>query len=429
MERRKFISTTGVGVLTALVGCEDRLPEIQDVTAPELPNFINGWAEIREDLDVEVMLQFDGEIQERIDENDINGDDLFPPDEDTDVELKLFESRAFEPFILDFAPDVPPDNTVKGILGNFVRKQEASEDGFPAPWYSTGLVHVSDEIDIDDNASFTVRFPSGYTYHLPIVHDRFDSDRPLPRGARVPLAEVSNDMNRTHAGLFDYSEYDPDRSIPHIYHFDYGPLVTLRASAEYRIQLISEIGPLYDWKHEYYNGVDELVQGINEISEELVLASLEGIVTSALPRSASSAVDIYSLHDAFTTEFSHIQDAADSMSELILATQNESWMNFVHEALIALFDNSREAYDRNIILTTENDLDEFKKHLGRYETRLKGDKQGLETEVNQEYWNIRPTGGEYWESLHTMGYEVMQEIHDVVSTELNAVTELRTELT
>lgn len=398
MNRRTFLATSGTGLLTAVAGCGEIVRQVPFV-GPDIPPFVAGWAEVRDDGTAPFVLHFDGDIQAEIERYDVSGEDLLD-NEGSKIAIRL------RPVDVDIPDEVPPEETVEGLLENFALRI----DSWPAaPWYSTGRVWLEDDIDIVQGANIAIRFPSGYTHHVPATKTVTDLDF------------------RTYDGVYNYSGHPRIRTIPAITHYDYPPFISLRIGAEYRFDTAKRLASVYSLDRYQGSNLEDVVAGIRTVLVELAERTLEGIVTMPLNEAARAVIDINSLHGSVTEDFEELHDALDSFNDISAALINSSWTNGVHQTLMMLGANSDQAIRRNIAVVTAYQEQGFDYHLATYRDLLQ---DGLDqAQKGQE--NLRtgagPSSGEYWQSLYDLAGRVLQRFAEMYQVELETLEDLASE--
>ncbi|WP_254840947.1 hypothetical protein [Natronomonas marina] len=406
LRRRDYLSLIGGASTTALAGCE--LP-----LGPDIPPFVRGWAEVTADEETFVVLEFDGDIQSIVENNDINGDDIITNDEATDVELSI------EPVPADPPWSVPDRRTVEGRVENYVvedvtwtleleHPQTGETETREVPWYTTGLIHVSDDIDVvDSDNAFAGRFPSGYAYEMPGLVTALDDE----------LAS-----RRDFDGLFEYRGYAPNRTLPMVDHFDYDPLVSLRAAAEYRKWYLAEIRQLYRYDYYVDNSIEDVIEVVDAIIDELSTMTVESILTAPLGGAIGGAIDLYSVHDALTTEFETLDQETLGLEELAGAQVNSPWLQPANEILGTVWRHSMTLIERNMALATAVDREGFRHHLSAYHDRVESD---IDTWRGLRDLPSGPRDGQYWQAIYNHLMQVHDDVLPMLETERTELAKLQ----
>lgn len=413
--RREVLATTGVIITGATAGCSD-LPLIGQPSLADLPPFKEGWAAVRQDGSADVILRFDGDVQQKMEEANVSEEDLVGTG---DIEVSQ------ESVQIARTPDIPSQQTVEGSVEGFV---EIHTNWPGARWYFTGLVSLDEEVPLVENPKFHVRFPSGYEYEFPTDQRRvIQGPVDVNRGEDKALVSYGED-----------STYPRNRTIPFIDHYDYSALVWMRAYAEYRHRLLTQTIPLFDWDQYAQNMAEALRSGVSEVASYLAENAVTSIITSGIPSSQATAAlskfeDLQSVHDALTQEYDDFQAALESLSTLTYASVNETWMSVLTPddggGLPRLQTLSEiEWKNRNPVLATAHDQERFAHQLDEYQTLLDDQRsitQGILSDA--QFTDISAFGDDEWRQLKRRAEQLVRRLDTHIGEEQAALETLRSE--
>lgn len=430
-DRRQLLNgITATAGVTALAGCN--IPDVLGDNKVSLPPFISGWSKIQKSGDAKVVLQFDGDIVNKIASIPIPVSELIRLVTGYDVPV---ERQSVD---IEETENLPDSETVEGVI-----QEAAFVESWPdASFYKIPRAVIPEEKTITaagqdlivelpaDDPTLYIAFPSGYKYTLPDMHDDV---------SRQPIIDVQ----RESGGLFDYDENPKHHTLPTVAHYDKPDAVWMRAASEYRFKWLRKMSTFYDTDYYVENQFTRIREAAQAISEDLAESAIESVLTSPLPTTVTAPLDIKGINDAVTNDYSEFEQALESISTIgSLFTENhQRWMNPLvytdteqennqsspekDQDMITLGQLARNEYRvMNPLLVSSPDQDLFRSNLSRYRSILEEQQNILnyllfDSSFNpaREFENADP----YWENLHTLAATFLREAKNMIDEEISMI--------
>lgn len=408
--RRAFLRASGVTATTVLAGCN-----IPFVGSEKLPPLTNGWADVRRDGTVGLVLRFDGDIQGMMDKYSVSVTDILAGLEENGypVSNRRVSIRGTEQY--------PEEQTISAVISNLVTPTNswpagtryAADNGFFLQRTIKLKGGKSVQVPVS-KPSFILQFPNGYRYKLPRM------DRMVTNTYKVKL-------NRSYRGLFKYGDYPRNRTVPVVQHHD--PAVASEAHAfdAYRIYVLDKFEQLTDvskYEEEFYS---EFKQAVTDLGFEM---GWEG-ATQFNPLKFGFFPEVLghliSIHSALNQRRDELISSLESLSQWALAVENDNWMRPLNSDLGSLRMNAEIGFrGMNPAWVTAPSRRLSKARLNDYISLLESQHSNLQKYASGEFREGKTVfsgNSNYFSNLFDIVVSTLRAMYNRIN---DVMTELRT---
>lgn len=438
--RRSLLGTLGVAGATGVAGCS--LPGSSGVAFPRLTQ---AWVAVDEDGSGAVILAFDGDVQSAIGALGGDREDIVRVAGDKGLDVSFEEVRIDRRSQILDDPITANERLIQARIEDFASvssvagrnryathriSYERSIDTSTQTTTSGSSVdrrcrkHVLPQgIPSQPHVPFRVLFPDGAHYVFPLAGT---FARSAASASRTALS----------SSPFEYNGLPEERTFPSIVHYHSPQLVTLRILAQYRAAVIRAVYRLYNFEYYECQTYAQLTDAVRGIVRRLGEQGVEALVPTPVPSSVDLALDVRDVQQALTDEYSQLERALDRLSELAIASVNETWLGqlatgaldprdergfeYLHFAAIS------EAYLLNPGVAASRRATDFAARLRAYQTLLDGQRAVVERLVQHggELRSVNVFGNGYWENLHRSAVTLLRQwsrLFDMADTLLGRV--------
>lgn len=440
--RREVLTSAAAGGATAVAGCSANVPFLGNA----FPRLTAAWLSVEESGDANVVLAFDGDVQSALETAPVSRSDVLSAAEQEGLTIEFTSVSMPRRREIDSSATTAPSRLIQGRISEFADVSEVA--GRPrlsthAVSYEKQLVEgtTADErrsdcseytSPLDTNhlspVPFHVLFPDGNHYVLPDAHKLASS-----------LESAVEDVSGT---VFDYAEYEPDRTFPFIVHYVHPKLVALRMAADYRRRVINRVYHLYDIQWYQCQSFGAIRDAVAALVEQLGQEAVEDVVAAPLPEAVGAVLDLTSFHSALQSDFPELDAALQSLSELTTATQNEAWLQDLtpnssttpggsKAGLYRLGLLSLAEYGLQVpLVASATSASSFQTQITSYQ-QLLGEQESIPNRLlssSSTFQGVPTFGDQYWQQLHRTAVTLLRNLRASISQSRRLLEDVKTEL-
>jgi hypothetical protein len=412
VSRRAFLTAASVSSV-GLAGCPWPSGE-----ATTLPALTEGWADIRRDGSVGLVLRFDDDIQSVFKAPGVSEGNLISK------ASREGYSVSFRPANVPGTENLPDNQTVEAVVEDMVEvkswpggTQYVVENGFM-------LKKRAFEIEFEGQ-TVSVKFPTNY----PIYHVLF------PQGYQYLLPKDQWNANSTatdreFSGLFDYENYPLKRTIPKVTHYDTSIGAEMRAYDEYRYRNLHHIikSNIYNPNWYQQRALSDIRKAISSIIKQLGRETLENIIITGLPQvlqKYSVIEDTDSIQDTITKNYTEVRSALSSLETWSEALLNEFWISEINKRLPPLRNRAKEDYQiLNPLWTSAPSRKLAKQRLRCYLNSLNEQIKTINGYFEVDGLKSFRTATSYWRRLREAIESLLKQFRENISKRKNNMAKL-----